>query len=207
MKHPALSLLSAAMLLSFSACGGGEDNGKSEQAITFDVLAPRNLSERFFELNATASSGLPVSYASSESSVAAISGRTVTLLKKGTTNITASQAGNGAYFEAAQITRLLTVNEDNNDRKKNQTITFELSVTELNFNEGELTLEATASSGLPVSFTANHINVAIEGTLLKLTYTGSHYDDDVTVTASQEGNDEYNAAPNVSRGLHIKHDE
>ncbi|OAV69749.1 hypothetical protein Barb4_01620 [Bacteroidales bacterium Barb4] len=207
MKRPAAAVLAAVVLGLFFACSSGEDNGKSEQTITFNAPAPHNLSERFFELDATASSGLPVSYDSSDPSVAAINGRTASLLKKGTTTITASQAGNSAFFEAPRISRLLTVNEDNNVNKKEQTITFDLGTTELNFTVGELTLEATASSGLPVTFTDNHINVVIDGYLLKLTYTGLHYDDDITITASQTGNDEYNAAPNVSKILHIKHDE
>jgi hypothetical protein len=203
MKATQLFVLSA-MLMFLTACGG-DDNSKSEQTISFGALAPHNLSERSFELNATASSGLPVSFKSSNLSVASVSGKTVTLLKKGSTTITATQPGNNAYFEAPVIAQTLVVNEDNNASKKNQTITFSLAVTTWNFADGELALEATASSGLPVTFTAAHPNVQITGSTFKLIYTGSHYDAYVVITAAQAGNDEYNAAPLVERTLHISH--
>ncbi|MDR0700384.1 MAG: hypothetical protein LBG28_14390 [Tannerella sp.] len=190
----------------FAACGGG-DNTRSEQTITFDPLLPHNLSEGSFELTATASSGLPVVFASSDLSVASISGETVTLHKKGMITITATQSGNDRYFEAPAIKRNLIINEDNDPNKKNQTITFELSVTSLNYNVGVLTLEATASSGLPVTFYTDHRFVRITGNTLELVYEGIHYDDYATITASQAGNSEYNAAPNVSKILHVVHDE
>ncbi|OAV64596.1 hypothetical protein Barb4_03960 [Bacteroidales bacterium Barb4] len=74
------------------------------------------------------------------------------MLKKGTTTITASQAGNSAFFEAPRISRLLTVNGNNNVNKRDQTITFDLGVAKLNFTDGELTLEATVSFGLPIKY-------------------------------------------------------
>jgi hypothetical protein len=158
-------------------------------------------------LNATASSGLSVSFTSSDPSVASVSGKTASLHKAGTVTITASQTGNDSYFEAPSIRQTLLVNEDNNPNKENQTISFELSITELNFLLGEITLEATATSGLPVTFTANHPYVRITGNTLKLIYEGEHYNDIATITASQAGNDAYNAAPNVSKGLRVLHEE
>ena len=50
-----------------------------------------------FNPGATASPGLPVSYASSDTGVATVSGSTVTLAGVGTTTITASQPGNDNY--------------------------------------------------------------------------------------------------------------
>jgi hypothetical protein len=158
-------------------------------------------------LTATASSGLPVSFASSDPNVASVSGETVTLHKKGTVVITATQPGNDSYFEAPAIKRDLDINEDNVASKKDQTIEFKLNVTELNYAVGVLTLEAVASSGLPVTFYSSHRFVRIEGNTLTLLYEGTHYDDNATIVASQAGNDEYNAAPNVSRTLRVVHDE
>jgi hypothetical protein len=192
------------LLVMFASCG--EKDGKREQTISFNSLSPRNLSEGAFTLVATASSGLPVTFSSSDPSIASISGNTVTPLKKGSVDITASQAGNDEYFEAPKIVRTLVINEDNNASKKDQTITFELSVPELSFGT-DLTLEATASSGLPVTFTSTFQYIQITGNILRLTYEGEHYDADAIITASQPGNDEYNAAPNVSQQLHVKHDE
>ena len=55
-----------------------------------------------FELTATASSGLPVSYTSSDPLVASISGSTVTILRAGTVTITATQAGNDNWNPATE---------------------------------------------------------------------------------------------------------
>jgi hypothetical protein len=52
---------------------------------------------------------LGVSYSSSESSVASISGSQVTILKEGTTTITASQSGNDNYNAAPSVPQTLTV--------------------------------------------------------------------------------------------------
>lgn len=86
------------------------DIAKASQTITFESLAPRTTTDAPFDLAATASSGLPVSYDSSDPSVAEISGSTVTLLAGGVTVITASQPGNANYSPAPDVTQTLTVN-------------------------------------------------------------------------------------------------
>jgi len=60
---------------------------------------------------ATASSGLPVTYNSSTTSVCTVNSTTGTalLLQSGTCTITASQAGNGIYAAATPVTRSFTV--------------------------------------------------------------------------------------------------
>jgi hypothetical protein len=62
-----------------------------------------------YSLAATASSGLTVSYASSDTAVATVAGSTVTIVGPGTTTITASQAGDGNYSAATQVTQTLTI--------------------------------------------------------------------------------------------------
>ncbi|MDR0725380.1 MAG: Ig-like domain-containing protein [Prevotellaceae bacterium] len=206
MKHLKLFTVMLTILL-LAACGG-DDNTRIQQTISFDPLLPHNLSEGSFRLSATASSGLPVTFASSDPTVASINGETVTLHRKGTVTVTATQPGNDSYFEAPAINRDLVINEDNNPDKQDQTITFELNVVSLNYLDARtLTLEATASSGLPVTFSSNHRFVRINGNVLELLYEGEHYDDNATITASQAGNDEYNAAPNVSRTLRVIHED
>ena len=54
-------------------------------------------------LTATASSGLPVSYSSSDPTIATVSGNVLTLLSPGTAVITATQAGNVNYPAAAPV--------------------------------------------------------------------------------------------------------
>src|SRR6218665_1234758 len=81
------------------------------QTITFNTLAAKTYGDATFALTATASSNLAVSYLSSNTSVATISGSTVTIIGAGTTNITASQAGNASYSAATNVIRALTVNK------------------------------------------------------------------------------------------------
>src|SRR5262249_15459967 len=66
---------------------------KANQSISFGALGNRSLSASPFTLSASASSGLPVAFASTNPSVATVSGNTVTLLAPGSTDIVASQAG------------------------------------------------------------------------------------------------------------------
>jgi len=82
---------------------------RSGQALGFSSLAGKVLGDPPFALSATASSGLPVSYQSSEPSVAEVNGNTVTLKGAGTAVITARQPGNGNYNEALPISQPLTV--------------------------------------------------------------------------------------------------
>ncbi len=83
--------------------------GKVNQTISFGALATVPVGAAPFNLTATASSGLPVSYTSSNTAVATISGSTVTVLAAGTSTITASQAGNADFNAATNATQTLTV--------------------------------------------------------------------------------------------------
>lgn len=204
MKRIKLSLL-LLMAVLFAACSG-DGNSKSEQTISFDALPPHNFSENNFELRATASSGLPVTFSSSDPTTASVNGQMVTLLKTGSLNITASQPGNDDWYEAPSVVRTLIINEDNAADKKNQTITFNLDNTEWKSSYGDLTLNATASSGLPVTFTSNNPEIAaIEGNILIL-QDGRYENVSIIITATQAGNGEYNAAPAVSKTISVEHD-
>ena len=55
-------------------------------------------------LTATATSGLPVSYASAWKAICSVSGSTATLLTTGPCRIQATQAGNSTYAAAAPVT-------------------------------------------------------------------------------------------------------
>lgn len=84
---------------------------QGNQTITFDALETKTYGDADFDLTATASSGLTVSYESSNPDVATISGSTVTITGAGTTTITASQLGDANYIEAAAVTQELKVNK------------------------------------------------------------------------------------------------
>jgi len=191
------------MLFLLFSCGNNEL--KLNQSIKFDYLAPHNLGEGSFVLKATASSGLPVAFLSSDTTTAFVRDSIITLLKAGTVSITAIQPGDKKYYAAAMVTRIIAVNEDNNPVKKNQSIAFELNDTIWKVSYGPLTLKATASSYLPVTFTSSDITYAsITGNLLVV---NSGYDGaTVVITASQAGNDEFNSAPTVSHTLWVIHD-
>lgn len=81
------------------------------QTITFAPLADRTYGDPDFAPGATASSGLAVSYASSDPAVAAIVGETIFIVGAGTTNITASQTGDATYDPATDVVQPLTVNK------------------------------------------------------------------------------------------------
>jgi len=82
----------------------------ASQTITFGALSPVTYGDANFELVATATSGLTVSFASSNTSVATVSGTTVTIVGIGSTNITASQDGNASFNPAANVVQELVVN-------------------------------------------------------------------------------------------------
>jgi len=75
-------------------------SSKSSQTITFNALPTKTYGDADFTLSATASSGLPVTFSSSDSSIASINDASVTMHKQGVVTITASQAGNASYYEA-----------------------------------------------------------------------------------------------------------
>jgi uncharacterized repeat protein (TIGR03806 family) len=75
------------------------------QAITFDPLADKQTSDPGFNLTASASSGLPVSF-SVVSGPATINNHQLTLTgSPGIVTVRASQTGNGTYVTAPEITR------------------------------------------------------------------------------------------------------
>lgn len=82
---------------------------KSNQAITFNPLASKAIGDANFNPAAIASSGLTVSYTSSNSNVATIVNGLVQIVGAGTSVITASQAGNSSYNAATSVSQTLTV--------------------------------------------------------------------------------------------------
>jgi hypothetical protein len=167
------------------------------QTITFPAISNKLTTDAPFVLNATASSGLAVSYASNNTAVATVSGNTVTIVGAGSVNITASQAGNASYLPATPVTRTFTVTAPVTQQP--QTITFppigQKLVTDPNFNPG-----ATASSGLAVTYTSSNPAIAtIVGGLVDIVGAGT-----VTITAKQAGNASYLPATDVAQTFTVK---
>lgn len=170
----------------------GFNPGAAPQTISFAALPTMTYGVAPFTLTATASSGLPVSFVSSNTGVATVSGNTVTVVGAGTTTITASQEGNSSYLPATNVSRTLTV------LKAGQTISFGSLPVKI-LGDTAFTLTATASSGLPVTYVSSNPSVvSISGNTATVVGLGS-----ATITASQAGNNNYNAAASVGQVLSV----
>jgi|GEM_PF-2399601 len=168
------------------------------QTINFDAIATKTQGDADFELNATATSNLPVSYKSSNTNIARIvDGNKVQLMGVGSCEIIASQAGNGNYDNAPDVSQTLVVNANNS--KSNQTISFSLATTNYVWGSDDETLNATASSGLPIAYESTDTDVAVvvDGKL-QVKRAGK-----TTINALQSGNETYNAAPIVGYELTV----
>lgn len=82
---------------------------QSLQSITFPALPSKAFGNADFSAGATASSGLAVTYASSDTNVATIVDGNIHIVGAGTATITASQAGDGTYAAAVDVAQVLTV--------------------------------------------------------------------------------------------------
>lgn len=164
---------------------------KAEQTISFTSLDDQLLSTGSLTLNATATSGLAISYESSNTSVATVLGATLTFHSAGTTTITASQAGNDNFNAAQMVDQLLIITA-----KQLQSISFAVLPSKT-FGDAAFDLTASASSNLPVQFVSSNTTVAtVSGNLVTIVGAGS-----AMITATQSGNDSFEAAVNVSQEL------
>ena len=165
---------------------------KVDQSINFGALPNKTYGDSPFTLTATSSSGLGITYSSSDSNVASISGTAVTILKAGSTTITASQSGNDNYNAATSVTQTLTV------AKADQTITFG-ALSNKTYGDSSFALTATASSVLGVTYTSSDTNVAsISGSAVTILKAGA-----TTITAEQLGNNNFLSATPVERLLTV----
>ncbi|MFI5452272.1 MBG domain-containing protein [Pedobacter sp. UC225_61] len=82
---------------------------KLNQTITFAALADKLYGDADFDLTATASSGLSVTYSSSDNNIATVTGNTVHILHAGTVTIYADQAGDNIYNKAGQVSHVLSI--------------------------------------------------------------------------------------------------
>lgn len=84
---------------------------KQQQTIAFDSIGVKAYGTADFDAGATASSGLNVEYASSNTSVATIVNGKMHITGLGATQIAASQPGDNMYKAATPIAQLLTVKD------------------------------------------------------------------------------------------------
>jgi hypothetical protein len=164
---------------------------KAAQSISFGGLSFRTWGVPPFQLSATASSGLPVSYRI-VSGPAVVTNRTVTLIGVGTVVIEASQAGNASFQAAPLVTRSFTVG------KSNQTLTFPAILNKFN-SDPPFVLGAVASSGSPVSYRVISGPATVSGDTVTLTGgVGT-----VTIEAIQNGNELTNPTYPLQRSFSV----
>ena len=163
------------------------------QYITFPEISTKRYGDPMFSLGATATSGLPVTYTCSNSSVATVSSSgLVTNLGVGTSTITASQSGNFEWNPAITVIRTLTV------EKGNQLISFGL-LPNRTTDDAPFTLSAFSNSDLPISYSSSDTSVAtVVGNTVTLMGAGT-----TTITATQTGNSNWNEATPINRTLQV----
>jgi hypothetical protein len=165
---------------------------RESQIITFGVLSNRRYGQAPFTIDATASSGLPVTFASMTMTVCTVSGKTVTLVGVGTCTIQATQSGNVNWKAAAPVNQSFQVG------KGNQTISFG-ALSNQTYDTAPFIISATASSGLTVTFVSTTPHVCkLSGDVVTLVATGT-----CSVNAEQGGSADFLAATTVSQGFQV----
>jgi hypothetical protein len=159
---------------------------KAGQSISMEPFEETAFGDEFPGDPAIVTSGLPARYTSSDHDVADIRDGKIVITGTGTAGITAHQDGNRNFNPAAPVSHTLQVG------KGSQTIIMESSA-ETTFGDVWPGYPATATSGLPVSYSSSSHEVAvIQGDSIVIVGAGI-----TEITANQEGNDNWNPATPV----------
>jgi hypothetical protein len=160
------------------------------QTITFSAPAsPVNYGVAPITLSASASSGLAVAF-NVVSGPGTISGSTLTITGAGTVVVAANQAGNNNYAAATQVTQSIVVNQ------ASQTISFTAPTSPVTYGVSPITLSATSTSGLAVTFSVVSGPATVSGSTLTITGVGT-----VVVASNQAGNINYTVATQVTQSI------
>jgi LPXTG-site transpeptidase (sortase) family protein len=160
---------------------------KGDQTIDVTIPAPPVAAfNTIFTVEANATSGLPVAYSSAGS--CSNVGPTFTMTAStGTCTVQYDQAGDADYNPAPQVTEIV------NTGKADQTITVTIHAPATVAATTSFTVAATASSGLPVDFSASGACTNV-GTL----FTAAVNSGTCTVHYNQTGDASFNAAPEIT---------
>lgn len=166
------------------------DTTLQTQTIQFDAPEPKVVGDSAFALSAVSTSGLPVSFATSDHKVAVFNDGMVRITGAGTCDIIAFQEGDTLFLPAEMVTRQLTVG------KGEQTITFPALTPQVT-GTPDVAPGATATSGLECTYASSNPAVAtIVGGKIRIMGAGT-----AIITARQPGNIHYNPAEEASREL------
>jgi uncharacterized delta-60 repeat protein len=165
-------------------------NAKANQTIIVNPHAPAGATfNTQFSVAAASSGGLAVSYSSS--GACTNNGATFTMNRgTGLCTVNYTQAGDANHNAAQTMTETVTA------QKSAQAITFDAIAAKV-FGDSDFTLSATSSSGLSVNFAASGKCTNTSSTL-HLNGAGA-----CTITVSQPGNSDYEAAPDIARSFQI----
>ena len=161
---------------------------KANQTIDFAALADKTYGDADFDVSATASSGLDITY--SALGACTMTGASVHLSGAGECTIKASQTGDDNWNPAPDVSQTFQI------AKGSQTISFD-ALAGKTLGDADFGVSATSSSGLEVSFAASGA-CTVTGATVHLTGVGS-----CTITASQAGDANWKAAASVSRTFAI----
>jgi len=163
-----------------------------DQTISFKTFTSKTFGDPSFKIWAQSTSGLPITFTSTNTSVATVVDSTVTIVGGGTTTLMASQSGNPAYKPAPTVNQVLIVN------KALQTVSFG-ALAEKDVNDPAFTIVATSTSTLPVTFTSSALSVAtVSGNTITIVGPGT-----TSIKAAQSGNGNFLAAAEVLQTLTV----
>jgi hypothetical protein len=161
------------------------------QTINFPAIPAKTFGMTAFNLSASASSGLAVSFSSASPTICSVNGKSVKIIAAGNCLLIANQAGSKNYL-SAQIQQTVQIN------RAVQTIHFP-AISQQKLTVKPLTVNASSSSGLNITLNTNSPSVCnVNGKLLNLLQTGI-----CSLTASQAGNGNYWAASPVNQQFNI----
>ncbi|WP_430933332.1 T9SS type A sorting domain-containing protein [Saccharicrinis sp. 156] len=166
------------------------DSEKELQSVTLSSVAEQQYGNKI-QLSGASSSGLPVEYVVISDN-AAIDGDMLEVTGYGTIVVQAVQKGDAQYAPAFSDAVYISVT------KEDQTITFD-PITTKTIGDDPFYISATATSGLSVSFEVVSGGVTLSGKKVTLEEVG-----EVVIKAMQEGNDQYNAAPEVTQTFMVE---
>ncbi len=141
-----------------------------------------------FPVSATSNSTGAIAY-SVVSGPATVSGSTVTLTGAGAVVLLASQSASGTYAAATQNTSFTVA-------AGSQTITFATPASPITYGAAPVSLSASASSSLAVTFSVLSGPASVSGSTLTITGAGT-----VMVAVDQAGNQNYAAATEVTHSV------
>jgi sugar lactone lactonase YvrE len=158
------------------------------QTITFNpTVTSYPYTASSFQLSATASSNLAVSFASMSTNICTVSGTTASIVTTGACIVQATQAGNSIFSAATAVSVKFTINPGP------QAITFNPAITTYSYAAKSFSLSATSTSGLTVSFASTTTPVCtVSGNTANILAGGI-----CTIQATQSGNTDYAAATPV----------